>query len=205
MLIGSKIQLTSATVLMALVSARTGATILGRSSGEAICDGAEVVSSTTISVNGKEVVHTTYSCPSIARRGIICRLLGICPTKPKPAPTDLPTYVCDQLCDYVCSDPNPLPPITEDCGVIQDAIQIYEGSIAPTFVVDASSIEQLTYGTCRFFFENLSSAPLEYCWTSLSSIASSGETACFPPVQPVQSQALCIPSTGAWEVGVGHS
>ncbi|EGN97476.1 hypothetical protein SERLA73DRAFT_184199, partial [Serpula lacrymans var. lacrymans S7.3] len=184
---GNKVQLMSATFLLALLSSPTVATIAGRSSGEATCDDAEVVSSTTISVNGKEVVHTTYSCPSIARR----------------ATRDLPTYVCGQLCDYACSAPasNPLPPISEDCGMIQDAILLYAGSIDPTFVVDAGGIEQLTYGTCIFYFGNLSTEPIEYCWDNLSSTASSGETACFPPIQPVQSLALCIPSSGAWEVG----
>ena len=37
----------------------------------------------------------------------------------------------------------------------------------PDFTVDSNHVQTITFGTCRFFFENISPAPLTYCWLSL--------------------------------------
>lgn len=38
---------------------------------------------------------------------------------------------------------------------------------APTFDVQPDHAQTITFGTCRFFFQNVGPTPLEYCWLSL--------------------------------------
>ena len=38
---------------------------------------------------------------------------------------------------------------------------------ASTFSVAPNTIEQLTFGTCRFWFQNNSNSTLTECWTAL--------------------------------------
>ncbi|KAI0031086.1 hypothetical protein K488DRAFT_52838 [Vararia minispora EC-137] len=97
-----------------------------------------------------------------------------------------------------------LPPTSSDCQVIIESIQIFEGNSSPTFVVDPLHIQQLTFGTCRFFFENLGSVSLEYCWQDLANMGSLAATSCFPPVQPQNTLAICEALDTSWEVGCVH-
>jgi len=104
-----------------------------------------------------------------------------------PSPTPTATNVCGAICDTTCGQLGQLPPTTDDCQVIKDSIQVFEGNSAPTFVVDPLHIQQLTFGTCRFFFENLGTYSLEYCWQDLANQGSVAATTCFPPTQPTNS------------------
>lgn len=122
-----------------------------------------------------------------------------------PSPTPTATDVCGLICNTFCSDLGQLPPISDDCQVIKDSIQIFEGNSAPTFIVQPAHIQQLTFGTCRFFFENLGTVPLEYCWQDLANTGSVAATQCFPPTNPVNSLAVCEAPDSTWEVGVSHS
>lgn len=96
---------------------------------------------------------------------------------------------------------------------------------APTSIVQPGHIQQLTFGTCRFFFENFNTVPLEFCWQDLVSFpshsrpqvlmnvtdvfgidaqgnnGSAAAAACFPPVQPVNSLAECVAPSLSWEIG----
>ncbi|KAI0086743.1 hypothetical protein BDY19DRAFT_995496 [Irpex rosettiformis] len=124
-------------------------------------------------------------------------------TKTIPAPTPTPTNnVCNQLCSNTCGSLGSLPPISEDCQTIFDSITILGGSVAPTFEVPPNSIQQLTFGTCRVFFENLSAGQsLTYCWSALANTSSAAGTQCFPPTQPVMTLGLCTSASGLWAVG----
>ncbi|KAI0686887.1 hypothetical protein BC835DRAFT_430356 [Cytidiella melzeri] len=126
---------------------------------------------------------------------------------PPAVPTPPPAInVCSQLCSNTCGTLGDLPPISEDCATIFDSITILGGSIAPTFDVPPNSIQQLTFGTCRVFFENLSTFQTEtFCWAALADTASAAGTLCFPPTQPVQSLGLCTANSGTWAVGIAHS
>ncbi|KAI0781555.1 hypothetical protein BC629DRAFT_565264 [Irpex lacteus] len=127
-------------------------------------------------------------------------------SSPASAPTAPATNVCDQLCSNTCGSLGDLPPISEDCQTIFDSITILGGSIAPTFNVAPNSIQQLTFGTCRVFFENLStSQTLTFCWSALANTSSAVGTLCFPPTQPVRSLGLCTAQSGIWAVGIAHS
>ncbi|KIP01533.1 hypothetical protein PHLGIDRAFT_17135 [Phlebiopsis gigantea 11061_1 CR5-6] len=112
---------------------------------------------------------------------------------PSDGPRPLGTDTCGHIGD--------LPPISEDCQTIVDSITIMNGSISSTFNVAPNTIEQLTFGTCRFWFQNNSNATLTECWTALAQAASVAESACFPPVQPVQSVGLCTPADASWQIG----
>ena len=50
-------------------------------------------------------------------------------------------------------------------------MQIFQGSTSPSFEVAPFHIQQLTFGTCRMFFENLSPVPETACWADLVSLA----------------------------------
>ncbi|KAI0776867.1 hypothetical protein BD413DRAFT_490977 [Trametes elegans] len=141
------------------------------------------------------------------------------PASPSASAVD----VCGAICTTVCAQPaqNALPPVSEDCAQLVNAITILNGQIPPTFIVAPQHAQTITFGTCRFFFENAAApGPLEYCWLSLyvrphprwvceavaeAQVASAAGTACFPPVQPITAEALCAPADGAWEVGAAHS
>ncbi|KAI9058890.1 hypothetical protein FKP32DRAFT_1606375 [Trametes sanguinea] len=126
-------------------------------------------------------------------------------TQTASSPTSTATNVCNEICTTVCGESGQLPPVTEDCATLVDSITILNGQIPPTFEVEPDHVQTITFGTCRFFFENVGPVPLEYCWLSLVQTASASASACLPPTQPVMSEGLCIPSDALWEVGVAHS
>jgi hypothetical protein len=65
-----------------------------------------------------------------------------------------------------------LPPISQDCQTIANAIQIFQGTQNDTFTVAPNHLETLTFGTCSLFFENLSSGSMAYRFSSLVGIGS---------------------------------
>ncbi|TFY76355.1 hypothetical protein EWM64_g7656, partial [Hericium alpestre] len=100
-----------------------------------------------------------------------------------------------------CSSIGDLPPTTQDCQTIIDAVEILEGKTAPTFTVASGHTETLEFGTCRFFYENLSAETLTYCWQDLVNSASAAGAVCFPPVQPVHTLATCTSLDGLFALG----
>jgi hypothetical protein len=154
------------------------------------CDNPTVVSTETFA-NG--VVRTTTTC---AKTTVAARDLA-----------DV-TDVCGEICKYfskshfdqislkytvgnnICSNAaGGLPPITDDCQQIKDAITIFQGNqgwalrlplddvssrfvkTAPEFTVLPLHRETLSFNTCSFFFENDSPVvPYSYCWQDLVSL-----------------------------------
>ncbi|KAM5530450.1 hypothetical protein V8D89_015890 [Ganoderma adspersum] len=186
----------AALLTAAVVAATSYASLLPRDS--AFCAGATTVSTSSIEVGGKTIEVAKLACgPSVNKRqAATSTALAV------PAPTP---DVCGELCQNVCADNGPLPPTTEDCQTIVDAITILNGSTPSTFLVEANHAQTLTFGTCRFFFENLSLNSVEYCWLSFAQVASAAGSACFPPVQPVNSEGLCLSPDALWQVGAAHS
>ncbi|KAI0665478.1 hypothetical protein C8Q78DRAFT_559361 [Trametes maxima] len=121
------------------------------------------------------------------------------------APTSTATNVCGEICTTVCAQSGRIPPSNDDCATLVDSITVLESQLPPTFDVAPNHMQTITFGTCRFFFENVGSTTLEYCWLDLAQVASASGNACFPPVQPTMSEGLCIPREAIWEVGVAHS
>ncbi|KAI1787484.1 hypothetical protein LXA43DRAFT_707505 [Ganoderma leucocontextum] len=180
----------------AAVAATSYASLLPRA--PTFCAGATTASTSSIDVGGNTVDLTMLSCgPPVNKRQDPT-------TTAVAAPTPTPD-VCGELCENVCADSGPLPPVAEDCAVIVDAITILNGSTPSTFLVEANHAQVLTFGTCSFFFENLSLEPVEYCWLSFAQVASAAGAACFPPVQPIHSEGLCLSPNGLWQVGAAHA
>ncbi|KAF8516637.1 hypothetical protein JB92DRAFT_2810146 [Gautieria morchelliformis] len=173
------------------------------------CSGAKLVQKTTISAGDQLIEYTSHSCStqSVSRRGLfdsppLCILFGTCKPPPPPAPMN----VCGSICTNSCNDnAGDLPPTSQDCQTIANAIQIFQGTQNDTFTVAANHLETLTFGTCSLFFENLSSASIEYCFSSLSTEGIEAGDECFPPVQPFSSEGLCTGSKNLWAVGAAHS
>ncbi|KAA1471004.1 hypothetical protein DENSPDRAFT_880133 [Dentipellis sp. KUC8613] len=178
---------------VALVASASAARIHERDArAPAACANPSTVSSDTITVDGKDVVRETVACsvvtPAVVSSGL-------------PDPN-----VCGEVCTTTCSDLGDLPPSTDDCQSIKNAIAIFAGSAPADFTVQPGHIEQLTFGTCRFFFENLTGdEALTYCWQDLANSGSAAASDCFPPVQPVQTLATCTSVDGTWALGVSHS
>jgi hypothetical protein len=190
------------------------------------CTGAMIENTASITIGDNVVDFHSVSCASpdetegtsdVSRRSLLfgltsfwykspfCFFCGNCQPKPPPPPPK-PTNVCNASCKITCNNhAGILPPIREDCAMIEEAITVMAGNIASTFVVDPNHIETLTFGTCSYFFSNLNSKKqLEYCWTSLSSTANAAGAGCFPPHQPFYPEGVCTAS-GSWLVGAAHS
>ncbi|KAI0321241.1 hypothetical protein OF83DRAFT_1100406 [Amylostereum chailletii] len=136
-----------------------------------------------------------------------------------PSPTPSAIDVCGGICNTTCSEVGQLPPTTDDCQVIKDAVAIFQGNAcrlfsairsahksngdcaAPTFIADPLHTQQLTFGTCRFFFENLGTDSVEYCWNDLANTGSASASQCFPPSMPFSTLAVCEALDNTWEVG----
>ncbi|KZV63062.1 hypothetical protein PENSPDRAFT_641439 [Peniophora sp. CONT] len=116
------------------------------------------------------------------------------------------TDVCGEICVSSCSSvAGVLPPTTEDCAVIKEAVQIFQGSTSPSFTVLPFHIQQLTFNTCRMFFENLSPVSEQGCWSDLAKDASVAGAACLPPTQPVFSEGDCNALDRTWMIGISHA
>ncbi|KAI0739502.1 hypothetical protein C8Q80DRAFT_1274562 [Daedaleopsis nitida] len=186
----------TALLSLAIVVSNTNALFTPRDE-ESVCKGAKAVSTSLIPVGSKMVEMTTFSCDMPES----FRVLDAAPSNATAGPDD----VCGELCINVCTNSGTLPPTTDDCAVIMDAVTIFNGSHAPDFTVSNGHAQVLSFGTCRMFFENFSPNPLAYCWLSLGQVASAAGSACLPPVQPVNSEGFCIANTGLWRVGIAHA
>ncbi|RPD58285.1 hypothetical protein L226DRAFT_614483 [Lentinus tigrinus ALCF2SS1-7] len=150
-------------------------------------------------------VSTATSATTIIETETESATATITETVTAASPTSTAKDVCGEICTTVCGELGQLPPTTDDCQQLVNSITILNGQIAPEFTVESNHVQTITFGTCRFFFENVSPEPLTYCWLSLAQVASAAASACLPPTQPVMSEGLCLPSDGTWEVGVAHS
>ncbi|RPD58283.1 hypothetical protein L226DRAFT_536757 [Lentinus tigrinus ALCF2SS1-7] len=157
------------------------------------CAGAKALSTSSVAVGSDTVELTTFSCDAV-------------PSAHKASPVAAASDACaDTTCTNVCAESGSLPPTSEDCDKIFDAISIFNSSIS-TFTVNPNRATTLSFGTCRAFLQNFSpSAPLTFCWTDFAAVAAAAGKACFPPVQPVMSEGLCEAPEGVWRVGIAHS
>ncbi|KAM5530448.1 hypothetical protein V8D89_015888 [Ganoderma adspersum] len=155
----------------------------------------ETTTATTTATDVTTVVQSTTATDVVT----------VTTTASAAAPSSTGTNVCGELCTNICSELGQLPPTSDDCQQLVNAITILNGQIDPDFTVDSNHVQTITFGTCRFFFENISPAPLTYCWLSLAQVASAAASQCLPPNQPVLSEGLCIARDSTWEVGVAHS
>ncbi|KAI0665479.1 hypothetical protein C8Q78DRAFT_1083927 [Trametes maxima] len=181
-----------------------------------ICAGARTLTSAPIAVGDKTVELTTFECPGAAAGARIHALddpaasttAAVVAGSPTTVAPSLPVAtidVCGSICNNVCGDSGSLPPVSEDCATIVDAITILNGSISPSFTVLPGHAQTLSFGTCRFFFENTALLELSNCWLSFAETASAAASACLPPVQPVNSEGICVALDAAWRIGVAHS
>ncbi|KAH9848217.1 hypothetical protein C2E23DRAFT_889259 [Lenzites betulinus] len=171
-----------------------------------VCAGARTVSTTSVQVGAKTVELTTFACGAAAPAAVHANddpapsATSIAPAAPTPT-----VDVCGEICRNTCGDSGNLPPVTEDCATIMDAITILNGSVSPSFQVPAFHVQTLSFGTCRFFFENDSPFITNQCWLSFGQTASAAASACLPPVQPVNSEGICVAPDASWRIGVAHS
>ncbi|KAI0031084.1 hypothetical protein K488DRAFT_87144 [Vararia minispora EC-137] len=110
--------------------------------------------------------------------------------------------VCGSICNTVCSNAaGNLPPISDDCQMIKNAVQIFQNNNDATFTVAPAATEELVFGTCSFFFTNLSNSTQVACWQDLANSASVSGAACFPPTMPLHSEGDCRALDGTWVLG----
>lgn len=167
----------------------------------------EVKTTTATAVTTATATETTTATDltTVVQSTTATDVVTVTTTASAAAPSSTGTNVCGELCTNICSEVGQLPPTSDDCQQLVNAITILNGQISPDFTVDSNHVQTITFGTCRFFFENISPAPLTYCWLSLAQTASAAASQCLPPNQPVLSEGLCIARDSTWEVGVAHS
>ncbi|KAI0819694.1 hypothetical protein BC628DRAFT_1423527 [Trametes gibbosa] len=176
-----------------------------------VCSGARTVSITNVQVGAKTVELTTFACGVAAAvhadddPAPLSSDAPLTPTTVAPAAPTPTVNVCGEICRNTCGDSGNLPPTTEDCATIMDAITILNGSVSPSFEVAPFHAQTLSFGTCRFFFENDSVFPTSQCWLSFGQTASAAASACLPPVQPVNSEGICVALDASWRIGVAHA
>ncbi|KAI0776866.1 hypothetical protein BD413DRAFT_231241 [Trametes elegans] len=183
------------------------------------CPGARAVSASAVAVGRKTVELTTFACDTqtVPNAAVSAHAdadehapsPSVVPSATSVAPAlSTPTLnVCSDSCTNGCGESGDLPPTAEDCATIVDAITILNGSISPSFDVAPEHMQTLAFGTCRFSFQNLSPLFMTECWSSFAQFGSSAASACFPPVQPVNSEGVCTSqgSSRVWRVVVTHS
>ncbi|KAI0695662.1 hypothetical protein C8T65DRAFT_664848, partial [Cerioporus squamosus] len=177
--ITANMKYTCAALVSLAIAAGGVALFTPRDASTAPCVGAKAISTSSIAVGSDTVELTTFSSPT---------------------PLD---GSADPTCTDVCTSSGSLPPTSEDCEMVFDAISIFNatGSIS-TFTVGANRAQTLTFHTCRVFLQNFSpSVPLTFAWTDFAAVATGAGKACFPPVQPVMSEGLCVAPDGVWRVG----
>ncbi|RDX44664.1 hypothetical protein OH76DRAFT_1052341 [Lentinus brumalis] len=180
---------TSAALVSLAIAAGGVALFTPRDTAATPCVGAKALSTSSIAVGGETVELTTFSCDAVVS------------AHKASVPTPLDSGV-DPTCTDVCAESGSLPPTSEDCATVFDAITIFN----TTFSVSANRAQTLSFGTCRIFFQNFSpSSPVTFSWTNLATVATGAAAACFPPHQPVMSEGLCVAPDGAWRVGIAHS
>ncbi|KAF9495568.1 hypothetical protein BDN71DRAFT_1447489 [Pleurotus eryngii] len=160
--------------------------------------------------NDAKITHTSHVLvgnKQVTRTGLSCTLKGMAAREPSEGTvaTD-PVHVCGQSCTTSCSSVSGiLPPISEDCGVIVSAIEIFKNQGPTSFVAQPQTMETLTFGTCSYLFVNFSNGRLEYCWDDMAITCATAGAACFPPHQPFSPQGWCTGSGGLWAAGASHS
>ncbi|TFK80953.1 hypothetical protein K466DRAFT_502984, partial [Polyporus arcularius HHB13444] len=146
-------------------------------------------------------VSTETSATTIVESETETATATVTETVTAASPSSTAANVCGEICTTVCGDVGRLPPTTDDCQQLVNTVTILNGQIDPNFTVESNHVQTISFGTCRFFFENVSPQSLTYCWLSLAQVASAAGSTCLPPTQPISSEGLCIPSDGLWEVG----
>ncbi|GJE94033.1 hypothetical protein PsYK624_102010 [Phanerochaete sordida] len=209
------------TALLALLALALSSTaLLVPRDAPAGCASPALVSTRTLAAGTAAVELATYACAGARTDGLglsIGLSLGLGDPWPTPPPRARPTSststapaaaptadVCGALCTNSCGSVGSLPPISEDCDEIFKAMSIL-GATSPGFTVEGGHAQQLTYGTCRVYFQNLSGETMSECYQALANAARTAGTQCFPPTQPVNSAGFCKAADGTWQIGIGHS
>ncbi|KAF7420869.1 hypothetical protein PC9H_011387 [Pleurotus ostreatus] len=158
----------------------------------AVCDNPVVETESVDVGDGKFLTITTTSCPGarIEER------------------TD-DKRICGALCNNSCSNAaGPLPPIVEDCAMLQNAIRILPGSqqgFPPSFGLQPGESKSLTFNTCTFSTINNGPSSVTQCWVDMGNAATRAGSACYPPVMPLHSVGLCTAPDGSWAVTTSHT
>ncbi|KAI0638126.1 hypothetical protein C8Q77DRAFT_411614 [Trametes polyzona] len=179
---------------------------------EPICAGAKAVSNSTISVDGKVIAVTTFSCDirttatvPVAEHGPVPALSVTGPNPAASSCAPLPAVnLCGATCNVVCDGSDQggpgLPPTPADCATVVNSAATLSESISQTFNVAAGHVQLLTFGTCSFFFFNGLSSTATNCWLTFAQTAKDTKSTCLPPVNTGGS---CFASDGSgWSIGV---
>ncbi|KAF4588828.1 hypothetical protein EYR40_010383 [Pleurotus pulmonarius] len=117
--------------------------------------------------------------------------------------------ICGALCINSCSNAaGDLPPVTEDCAMLQNAIKILPGSqqgFPPSFGLQPGESKSLTFKTCTFTTINNGPSSVTQCWVDMGNAATRAGSACYPPVMPLHSMGLCTAPDGSWAVTTSHT
>ncbi|KAL5522610.1 hypothetical protein ACEPAG_8627 [Sanghuangporus baumii] len=175
------------------------------------CPSAEEVSSTTLMLNGEEILHQTFTCPD----GIFTE------EAPSRSSTALRKRTSLEKRSFIECDFT-MPPPACQCGA-QYQCACFQGDVAPagfdctqlvnsvtgankgslTFTVPPSGLEVLTLRTCLLSFMNLQDEALDFCWDSLNSIGQQAFNQCVIDESDRVVGGTCNPTNGQYRVTLG--
>jgi len=171
---------------------KVSATPLGSDLISAACDGAITLASAWIG-EAKNVEVKAISCANLFLEHQ--NELAIIP----------PTNVCGATCNTNCFNPAGGGPDPNECHVIADALLYDSQNIGPLFDIGTGSSNTVTmqYASCKTFFLNQFSGPLEYCRTDWAALVNDLAFGC----QATQNAhgGNCVASNQEWFVQVQHS
>ncbi|OCB84026.1 hypothetical protein A7U60_g8697 [Sanghuangporus baumii] len=173
------------------------------------CPSAHVVSSSTIIVDGQDIVRQVFSCPdgnltvpaipeanlipssNIAQRSVIeARSAAEC-TTPAAECQCGQAVICDCFGDTVAQT-------AADCTALIGSLPVISSIAGPTFIVQPGTVHTTSLRTCSVSFTNLGSTPEEFCWDDLATQANS-EIACINQ----RNEATCVAETQRFVIHMG--
>ncbi|KAL5522599.1 hypothetical protein ACEPAG_8616 [Sanghuangporus baumii] len=161
------------------------------------CPSVQVVSSSTITVDGQEIVRQVVSCPggnlttlatpeaklvhssAIADRSVIeARSAAECTTPASECQCGQQA-ICGCFGETIGSNPS-------DCTALIGSLPVISSISGPTFIIQPGTVHTTSLRTCTVSFTNLGSTAEEYCWDDLGTLANNemfcinegGDTTC---------------------------
>ncbi|KAL5522598.1 hypothetical protein ACEPAG_8615 [Sanghuangporus baumii] len=173
------------------------------------CPSAQVVSSSTITVGGQDVVSQVFSCPdgnltvpaiseanlipssNIAQRSAFeARSAAECTT---PAAE----CQCGQAVTCGCFG-DTVSQTATDCTALIGSFPVISSLEGPTFIIQPGTVHTTSLRTCSVSFTNLGSTSEEYCWDDLATQANN-EMSCINE----KDEATCVAETQRFVIHMG--
>ncbi|KAL5514373.1 hypothetical protein ACEPAG_2461 [Sanghuangporus baumii] len=142
------------------------------------CPSVQEISSSTISIDGHEILHQVLSCldGNVNASSISTRISSHLPKKrtliadrsAAECTTPNPECQCGTAVDNCGCINNGPTPSSEDCNTLVASLPIISTLNGRTFIVAPNTLMSITLNTCQFGLLNMASTNTEYCWDDMA-------------------------------------